>query len=258
MKRTLKDRLRSDGALSLYSILILALGFTVVCFAVLMLLSRTDLFDWPHAEPVETTGDAIRDFGEIDYRYTPIPTGKESAELLLRAYPFTDRFYMEHYMLFVQGNAVTQDYCRIWRDGTRYRIVFNEGSPGRERAIISDGKHVAFLGNGDAVLGVYTYSDAFAFEKMSYIPSFLLLSDDVPYSVKQADQANGELAVIYEIPSLSFREDIRISTETGLIRNIRSYFSDKLVSRYDIGNYELDYAFSGEEFDLTDYLTSAE
>lgn len=254
MKRTVKERLRSDGALSLYSILLLALGFAAVCTAVLLLLSRTDLFDWPHSSPAETTGDVIPDFGEIDYRYTPVPTVEESADMLLRAYPFTDRFYMEHYMLFVLDSDATQDYCRIWRDGTRYRIVFNEGSAGREHAIISDGKHVAFLNDRDELLGLYTYSEAYAFEKMAYIPSFLLLSDGVPYTVTKAEQANGELTVIYEIPSLSFKEDIRISEGTGLIRNIRSYFAGKLISRYDIGNYELDYTFSGEEFDLSAFV----
>lgn len=248
--KKIKKLLSSNGAMSLYSIFTLMAAFFLVCTAVIFGLSRAGLFDIPHGtEQVNTTSPAERDGENANYEYVSEPTGGEAMAKLLSAYPFADNFYMEVYMMFATPDGFIQDDLRLWKSGNRYKLYYNEGTEQKKYSVVCDGKTVSYFSAADELVFSTDYSEAYAFENMAYVPAFCLFSEE-EYTVTDCYMRDGEYIVEYTISSLSYADKVYISADSGIVRSVRTYCEGALVSRYDIGSYELNFDFSSFDFDM--------
>lgn len=248
MMKKIKKLLSSNGAMSLYSVFTLVAAFFLVCTTVIFGLSRAGLFDIPRGgTQEETSAPAGRDGENANYEYISDPTGGEAMAKLLSAYPFADDFYMEVYMMFATPDGFVQDDLRLWKNGDRYKLYYNEGTEQKKYSVVCDGKTVSYFSADDELLFSTEYSEAYSFENVAYVPSFCLFAND-GYTVTDCYKRDNEYIVEYTIPSLSYTDKVHISEDSGIVRSVRTYCEGALVSRYDIGSYELNYDFSSVDF----------
>lgn len=252
MKEKLKKILSSNGAMSLYSVFTIIAAFFLICLVVLLVLSHVGIFDIPHAEHTteSTATTPSTDIDEkTDYEYVSIPVNKATVARLLASYPFADNFYMEMYMTFSTQEGFIQDSVRLWKSGEKYKIIYNEGSDQRRYTVICNGEEVVYYSAAGELVFASKYSDAYAFENVAYSPSFCLL-DEKEYNITDYYLRDNEYVIEYSIPSLSYTDKVHISADSGVVRSVRTYCGDILVSRYDVGSYELDYPFTDVDFAL--------
>lgn len=249
MKEKLKKLFLSNGALSLYSIFSLMAAFFLICLAVLWLVSGAGIFEFPRAEGTTESTASHTQYTEekTDYDYIAVPVNKAAVARLLASYPFVDNFYMEVYMTFSTQDGFVQDGVRLWKNGDRYKIVYNEGSDTRRNSIICDGETVVFYSAANEPLLTAKYSEAYAFENIAYTPSFCLINS-AEYEITDYYLRDNEYIVEYSIPSLSYTDRVHISADSGVVRSVRTYCKGIPVSRYDVVSYTLDHEFDEDDF----------